>query len=148
MNWNVKKFEELKCEEIYKILQIRNKIFIVEQKCVYQDCDGKDKKSYHLYLEDKGEIISYLRILPRKVSYNEVSIGRVLVNKNYRGTGIARKMMIEAINFIEKNLGEKEIKIQAQCYLIHFYKSLGFKEISNEYLEDNIPHIDMLYKKS
>lgn len=148
MNWNVKKFEELKCEEIYKILQIRNKIFIVEQKCAYQDCDGKDKKSYHLYLEDKGEIISYLRILPRKVSYNEVSIGRVLVNKNYRGTGIARKMMIEAINFIEKNLGEKEIKIQAQCYLIDFYKSLGFKEISNEYLEDNIPHIDMLYKKS
>lgn len=148
MNWNVKKFEELKCKEIYKILQIRNKIFIVEQKCVYQDCDGKDKKYYHLYLEDKGEIISYLRILPRKVSYNEVSIGRVLVNKNYRGTGIARKMMIEAINFIEKNLGEKEIKIQAQCYLIDFYKSLGFKEISNEYLEDNIPHIDMLYKKS
>ena len=148
MNWNVKKFEELKCEEIYKILQIRNKIFIVEQKCAYQDCDGKDKKSYHLYLEDKGEVISYSRILLRKVSYNEVSIGRVLVNKNYRGTGIARKMMIEAINFIEKNLGEKEIKIQAQCYLIHFYKSLGFKEISNEYLEDNIPHIDMLYKKS
>ncbi|MCG4580112.1 GNAT family N-acetyltransferase [Clostridium cochlearium] len=148
MNWNVKKFEELKCEEIYKILQIRNKIFIVEQKCAYQDCDGKDKKSYHLYLEDKGEIISYSRILPRKVSYNEVSIGRVLVNKNYRGMGIARKMMIKAINFIEKNLGEKEIKIQAQCYLIDFYKSLGFKEISNEYLEDNIPHIDMLYKKS
>lgn len=148
MNWHVKKFEELECEEIYKVLQIRNKIFIVEQKCAYQDCDGKDKNSYHLYLEDKGEIISYSRILPRKVSYNEVSIGRVLVNKNYRGMGIAKKMMIKAINFIEKNLGEKEIKIQAQCYLIDFYKSLGFKEISNEYLEDNIPHIDMLYKKS
>ncbi|AAO35741.1 acetyltransferase [Clostridium tetani] len=148
MNWHVKKFKELKCEEIYKILQIRNKIFIVEQKCAYQDCDDRDKKSYHVYVEDKGEIVSYLRILPRKVSYNEVSIGRVLVNKNYRGKGIAREMMIKAINFIEKNLGEKEIKIQAQCYLINFYKSLGFKEISNEYLEDNIPHIDMLYKKS
>lgn len=148
LNWHVKKFKELKCEEIYKILQIRNKIFIVEQKCAYQDCDDRDKKSYHVYVEDKGEIVSYLRILPRKVSYNEVSIGRVLVNKNYRGKGIAREMMIKAINFIEKNLGEKEIKIQAQCYLINFYKSLGFKEISNEYLEDNIPHIDMLYKKS
>ncbi|RXM58903.1 GNAT family N-acetyltransferase [Clostridium tetani] len=148
MNWHVKKFKELKCEEIYKILQIRNKIFIVEQKCAYQDCDDRDKKSYHVYVEDKGEIVSYLRILPRKISYNEVSIGRVLVNKNYRGKGIAREMMIKAINFIEKNLGEKEIKIQAQCYLINFYKSLGFKEISNEYLEDNIPHIDMLYKKS
>ncbi|BDR64098.1 GNAT family N-acetyltransferase [Clostridium tetani] len=129
MNWHVKKFKELKCEEIYKILQIRNKIFIVEQKCAYQDCDDRDKKSYHVYVEDKGEIVSYLRILPRKVSYNEVSIGRVLVNKNYRGKGIAREMMIKAINFIEKNLGEKEIKIQAQCYLINFYKSLGFKEI-------------------
>ncbi|QBD86012.1 GNAT family N-acetyltransferase, partial [Clostridium tetani] len=147
MNWHVKKFKELRCEEIYKILQIRNEVFIVEQKCAYQDCDGKDKKSYHLYLEDKGEILCYLRILPKKVSYNEVSIGRVLVNKNYRGKGIAKEMMIKAINFIEKNLNEKEIKIQAQCYLFNFYKSLGFKEISNEYLEDNIPHIDMLYKK-
>lgn len=102
MNWHVKKFKELKCEEIYKILQIRNKIFIVEQKCAYQDCDDRDKKSYHVYVEDKGEIVSYLRILPRKVSYNEVSIGRVLVNKNYRGKGIAREMMIKAINFIKK----------------------------------------------
>lgn len=146
MNWQLKKFEELKCEEIYKILKIRNEVFIVEQKCAYQDCDGKDENSYHLYLEDEGKIISYLRILKKGISYNEISIGRVLVNKNYRCKGISRKMMLKAINFIEESLSETEIKIQAQSYLVNFYRSLGFKETSNEYLEDNIPHMDMLKK--
>lgn len=147
MNWELKKFKELKVEEIYKILELRNEVFIVEQQCAYQDCDGKDENAYHLYLQDNGEIIAYLRILKKGVSFDEISIGRVLVRKNYRGKGISREMMLKAINFIELNLNEKEIKIQAQSYLVNFYKSLGFKETSNEYLEDNIPHIDMLYKK-
>ncbi|WP_434301945.1 GNAT family N-acetyltransferase [Clostridium botulinum] len=147
MNWELKKFEELKAEEIYKILEIRNEVFIVEQQCAYQDCDGKDENAHHLYLQDNDKIIAYLRILNKEVSYDEISIGRVLVHKNYRGKGISREMMLKAINFIELNLNEKEIKIQAQSYLINFYESLGFKETSNEYLEDNIPHIDMLYKK-
>lgn len=147
MNWELKKFKELKVEEIYKILELRNEVFIVEQKCAYQDCDGKDENAYHLYLQDNGKIIAYLRILKKGVSFDEISIGRVLVNKNYRGKGISREMMLKAISFIELNLNEKEIKIQAQSYLVNFYKSLGFKETSNEYLEDNIPHIDMLYKK-
>ncbi|MBZ9615120.1 GNAT family N-acetyltransferase [Clostridium estertheticum] len=147
MNWELKKFEELKVEEIYKILEIRNEIFIVEQQCDYQDCDGKDENAYHLYLQDNGKIIAYLRILKKGVSYDEISIGRVLVQKNYRGKGRSRELMLKAINFIELKLNEKEIKIQAQSYLVNFYGSLGFKETSNEYLEDNIPHIDMLYKK-
>lgn len=147
MNWELKKFEELKVEEIYKILEIRNEVFIVEQQCVYQDCDGKDESAYHLYLKDNNKIIAYLRILKKGVSFDEISIGRVLVHKNYRGKGISREMMLKAINFIELNLNEKEIKIQAQSYLVNFYGSLGFREVSNEYLEDNIPHIDMLYKK-
>ncbi|MBU3159598.1 GNAT family N-acetyltransferase [Clostridium frigoris] len=147
LNWQLKKFEEVKSEEIYNILKIRNEVFIVEQQCAYQDCDDKDKKSYHLYLQEEGEIISYLRILEKGISFDEVSIGRVLVNKNYRFKGIARAMMLKAIEFIEQSLSEAVIKIQAQAYLVDFYVSLGFKETSNEYLEDNIPHIDMLYKK-
>ncbi|MCB2362080.1 GNAT family N-acetyltransferase [Clostridium estertheticum] len=148
MNWELKKFEELKVEEIYKILEIRNQVFIVEQQCAYQDCDGKDENAYHLYLQDNGKIIAYLRILKKGISFDEISIGRVLVHENYRGKGISREMMLKAINFIELNLNEEEIKIQAQSYLVNFYGSLGFKETSNEYLEDNIPHIDMFYKKS
>jgi ElaA protein len=147
LNWELKKFKELKVEEIYKILEIRSEVFIVEQQCAYQDCDGKDKNAYHLYLQDNDKIIAYLRILNKGVSYDEISIGRVLVHKNYRSKGISREMMLKAINFIELNLNEKEIKLQAQSYLVNFYGSLGFKETSNEYLEDNIPHIDMLYKK-
>ena len=147
MDWKLKKFEDLKFEEIYNILKIRNEVFIVEQRCAYQDCDEKDKKSFHLYLEDEGVIVSYLRILEKGVSFNEVSIGRVLVNKNYRSQGISREMMLKAIHFIEQSLNETQIKIQAQSYLVNFYGSLGFKESSNEYLEDNIPHIEMLYNK-
>lgn len=147
MNWNIKKFNQLKGEEIYKILALRNKIFIVEQECPYLDCDGKDLNSYHLFSEENGEVIAYLRILQKGVSYDEISIGRVSVKKIYRGKGIAREMMLKAIGFIENNLKEDAIKIQAQAYLIDFYSSLGFKAVSEEYLEDNIPHIDMLYKK-
>ena len=148
MNWKLKKYKELNGEEIYKILKSRNKVFVVEQQCIYQDCDGKDENAYHLYLEDKNEIIAYLRILEKGISYDEASIGRVLVSENYRGKGISKEMLLRAINFIEQHLNETEIKISAQSYLVNFYRSLGFKEVSNEYLEDNIPHIDMLYKRS
>lgn len=147
MNWNIKKFNEFKAEEIYKILELRNEIFIVEQECAYLDCDSKDLNSYHLFSEENGEIIAYLRILEKGVSYDEISIGRVSVKKSYRGKGIAREMLLKAIKFIEDNLKEDTIKIQAQAYLIDFYSNLGFKAVSEEYLEDNIPHIDMIYKK-
>ncbi|WP_411682723.1 GNAT family N-acetyltransferase [Clostridium thailandense] len=147
MNWNIKKFSQLKVEELYKILALRNKVFIVEQECAYLDCDDKDFNSYHLFSEEDGELVAYVRILEKGVSYDEISIGRVMVNKNYRGKGISREMMLKAIEFIEKTLKETTIKIQAQAYLLDFYNSLGFKGVSEEYLEDNIPHIDMLYKK-
>lgn len=147
MNWKIKKFNELNVEEIYKILALRNEVFIVEQECPYLDCDDKDLNSYHLFSEENGEIVAYLRILEKGVSYDEISIGRVAVKKIYRGKGISRKMIMKAIEFIENNLSEDTIKIQAQAYLLNFYSSLGFKAVSQEYLEDNIPHIDMLYKK-
>ncbi|NMM63151.1 GNAT family N-acetyltransferase [Clostridium sp. P21] len=148
MEWKLKKFEELTNEELYKVLQLRNDVFIVEQQCPYEDCDGRDKESYHLFLEDKDNIVAYSRILKKGVSYDEVSIGRVVVNKNYRGKSIARELLIKAIKFIEETLKETEIRIGAQAYLIGFYESLGFKAVSSEYLEDEIPHLEMLYKKS
>lgn len=144
MNWKLKRFNELTVEEIYNILALRNEVFIVEQECAFLDCDNKDLNSYHLFFEENGEIVAYLRILKKGVSYDQVSIGRVVVKKNYRGKGISRKMMLKAIEFIENNLKENTIKIQAQVYLLNFYSSLGFKAVSEEYLEDNIPHIDMM----
>jgi ElaA protein len=143
----MKKFNELNVKEIYEILKLRNQVFIVEQQCPYLDCDGKDMKAYHLFQENNNEIAAYLRILEKGVSYNEISIGRVLVNSKYRGKGLARQMMKEAIEFINDQLNESNIRIEAQAYLIDFYKSFGFKQVSQVFLEDNIPHIEMLYIK-
>lgn len=148
MTWKMKKFNELNTREVYEILKLRNEVFIVEQKCPYADCDGKDMKAYHLFLDNGGEIAAYLRILKRGVFYDEISIGRVLVNSKYRGRGFAREMMEKAIRFVQEQLNENEIRIEAQAYLIDFYKSFGFKQVSQVFLEDNIPHIEMLYKES
>ncbi len=147
MNYNIKKFSELENNELYKILELRCEVFVVEQNCAYNDVDNKDQDAYHLLLEDNKKIIAGLRILKKGVSYDQISIGRVVVSKTHRGLGIAKEMMLKAIEFIENDLNEKEIKISAQAYLIEFYKSIGFVEVSQVYLEDDIPHIDMLYKK-
>ncbi|GAA0126618.1 MULTISPECIES: GNAT family N-acetyltransferase [Clostridium] len=145
MNFIVKKFDELKLEELYEILKLRNQVFVVEQNCPYQDCDDKDKKSYHIFLKDGKEVCSYVRVLHKGVSYDEVSIGRVVVSPKHRKGGLGRKNMLEAIDFIKNILKEDKIRISAQEYLIEFYKSLGFEPVSEVYLEDNIPHIEMLW---
>ena len=147
MKYEIKEFNNLNIEELYQILKVRCEVFIVEQQCPYQDIDEKDKKSYHLMVKNNNEIIGYLRIIEKNVSYDEISIGRVLVKKEYRKNKVAQNMMKEAILFIEKELGEETIRISAQKYLINFYKNLGFKETSEEYLEDDIPHIEMMYSK-
>lgn len=146
MNWKIKSFEELKNKELYNILNLRSEVFVVEQECPFNDCDGNDENCYHLYLEENEEILAYLRIVEKGISYDEISIGRVVVSKDARGRGIARKLMLKGIEFIKKELNENEIRISAQAYLVDFYKSLGFEEVSEVYLEDNIPHIEMLYK--
>jgi ElaA protein len=145
MNFKIKKFTELTNEEIYEILRLRSEVFVVEQQCIYEDCDGKDNSSYHLFLEHNGKILAYLRILEKGISYNEISIGRVLVREEYRGKGFSKDLMVRAIEFIENHLKEKVIRISAQMYLLNFYSSFGFVKVSEGYLEDNIPHIEMLY---
>lgn len=147
MNFQLKMFDELSGKEVYEILKSRNEVFVLEQQCIYQDCDDKDKNAYHLFAEDNGEIIAYLRILKKGIAYDEISIGRVLVRKEYRKKGLARQSMLKAIDFIENDLNEKSIRISAQQYLIDFYGSLGFKVVSEMYLEDSLPHQEMLYEK-
>lgn len=144
MNFQLKTFNELTTTELYNILKERTDVFVVEQHCPYPEVDGKDVQSYHLFKEEKGEIIAYLRILPPGVSCIEVSIGRVLVKKEYRGQKLAKQILKESLRFITDELKEKTVKIQAQEYLRDFYRSFGFEVISETYLEDGIPHIDML----
>ncbi|MEB9370558.1 GNAT family N-acetyltransferase [Bacillus cereus] len=147
MSWNLKKFDELTNIELYNLLKERILVFVVEQNCPYPEVDGKDPFSYHLFKEDNGEIIAYLRIVPAGVSYQEISIGRVFVKKEYRGQGIAEELLKKGLDFIQNELKEKTVKIQAQDYLRKFYSSFGFQTISQTYLEDNIPHVDMLLQR-
>ena len=147
MNFILKTFDQLTNNELYNILKERTAVFVVEQNCPYLEVDGKDLQSYHLYIEENDEIIAYLRILPRGVSYEELSIGRVLVKKEHRGKKLGHQLMAFALQFIQNELNETTIKIQAQAYLLNFYASFGFQAISEIYLDDNIPHIDMLLRK-
>ena len=144
MNCELKKFNQLTTKELYEILRVRAEVFVVEQTCVYQDLDMKDQDSWHLFLEDGDEIIAYLRILNKGVSYPEIAIGRVLTKDTQRKKGLAREMMRKAIKFIETELKENTILISAQVYLMKFYESLGFKAVSEIYLEDGIEHIEMV----
>lgn len=143
MEYIFKKFSELTTEELYDILKLRNQVFIIEQKCIYQDCDGRDKDSIHLFIREKEIIVAYLRIPARGISYKDISIGRVVVDPNYRNRGLARLLLVRSIEYIRDVLNENKIVISAQLYLKSFYESLGFIAISDTYLEDNIPHIEM-----
>ncbi len=146
MKFKIKHFNELNTDILYKILKTRIDVFVVEQNCPYAECDNKDQQSYHLYYEENGEIAAYLRILPAGLSYREPSIGRVLVADKFRRLGYAEKMMKTAADFIKEEFAANSIRISAQEYLNDFYQSLGYKNVSKVYLEDDIPHIEMLLK--
>lgn len=146
MEWFIKSFDELSKDELYDILKKRIDVFVVEQDCPYEEIDDRDKQSYHIFLKEDEKILAYSRILEAGISFEEASIGRVLVDKNVRGNGLACDMMNRAINFITNNLRYNIIRISAQEYLIGFYENLGFKKVSNVYLEDDIPHVEMVYQ--
>lgn len=147
MNWKLKSFNELSTHELYGILQVRTQVFVVEQECPYLEVDGKDLHAYHLYKEENGKVVAYARLLPAGVSYKEASIGRVLVKDDYRGKGLASELVKRGLDFIHDELGERTVKIQAQEYLREFYGSFGFRAITETYLDDGIPHVDMILQK-
>lgn len=145
ITWTTNAFKDLSVDEYWEILHLRTEIFVVEQDCPYQEVDEKDKKSFHIYgRAENGEVIATSRIVLPGVSYDEVSIGRVALKKEYRGKGIADDMMLETLRFIENEFGKMPIRISAQEYLINFYGKHGFIQIGEGYLEDNIPHVEML----
>ena len=140
----IKRFEALTTNELYAILRLRSEVFVVEQDCVYQDLDDKDKKALHVMGWYDNTIVAYTRIFDVKLYFNEASIGRVVVNKKYRSKGFGIDIMIASINAIKKHYNQTQIKISAQTYLIKFYNNLGFKEQGKPYLEDGIPHTAMI----
>ncbi|PRD48705.1 GNAT family N-acetyltransferase [Sphingobacterium haloxyli] len=140
----IKAFKELDTTELYQILKLRNEVFIVEQCCPYQDIDEKDLISYHLMCFVNDNLAGYTRLLPAGVSYDEVSIGRVVVGPHFRGLKLGKQLMEKSISSCKELFGSSTIRIGAQVYLIKFYNALGFAEIGKPYDEDGIPHIEMI----
>lgn len=140
----IKRFKALTTNELYAILRLRSEVFVVEQDCVYQDLDDKDKKALHVIGWYGNTIVAYTRVFDVKLYFNEASIGRVVVDKKHRSKGFGIDIMNASIDAIEKHYNQTQIKISAQTYLIKFYNNLGFKVQGKPYLEDGIPHTAMI----
>ena len=144
LSWEWKSFSELKRDELYDILRFRQEIFVVEQKSWYLDADGLDQSSLHLLVLDKGILIGYLRLTPPGKKYSETSVGRVSIDKGYRGEKLGDHLLIMGIEKGKEAYGSGSYRISAQEYLISYYEKHGFKVQGNPYDEDGIPHIEML----
>ena len=138
----VKRFYELTLDELYEILKARAEVFVVEQNCAYQDLDEVDKEAYHVYLREEGRIVAYLRVLDKEKRYDEVSLGRVITIK--RRCGYGTQVMKAGIEVAREKFGAKKIKIGAQVQAKPFYEQVGFRQISDEYMEEGIPHVYMI----
>jgi len=145
--WTVKSFADLAPAELYQILQLRIDVFMLEQNCLYPECDNKDYPSSHLFGVCDGKIVAYARLVPAGVSYDDLSIGRVVVHKGYRKFGLGKVLMRQAMEYWNDTAPQGHIRISGQLYLKRFYEELGFEQVSDMYLEDDIPHIEMLLKK-
>lgn len=144
ISWKIKTWEQLKTNELYSILKLRSKVFVVEQNCVYQDIDDKDKLAIHIFGFVERKIIAYSRLFNKKEYFKETSFGRAVVESANRGKGIGDMLVEKSLLTIKEKYKEQKVKISAQAHLVNFYKKHGFKTIGKEYLEDGIPHIAML----
>jgi len=144
ISWHSKSFTELTNNELYEILALRTEVFVVEQNCPYQECDGNDQISTHFYGTLRNKIVAYVRILPAGVIYDSLSIGRVVTSPSIRGKGIGYELMAKAIRHCAQQFGRGKITISAQEHLEKYYGKLGFIKASEMYFEDDIPHIKMI----
>lgn len=141
MDLTVKRFEELDINELYEILKLRVDVFVVEQNCPYPELDDKDKSAWHVYIREDGKITAYLRVLDPGVSFDTAAIGRVI--STCRRCGLGTKLLQEGIRVARERMNADAIKIEAQTYARAFYELQGFRQTSEEFLEDGIPHIEM-----
>ena len=143
LTFKIKRFNELSLSNLYRILQLRSEVFVVEQNCIYQDIDGKDEKALHVLGFYNEEIVAYTRIFDKGYYFDEVSIGRVVTSPKIREKKWGHDLMKVSIETVEKEFKTSEITISAQEHLKRFYEAHQFKQTSEMYLEDDIPHIQM-----
>lgn len=140
-----KAFKQLTVDELYELLRVRSEVFVVEQNCVYQDLDGDDQQSIHLWLTVEDKVVALARVCPAGTHMKEISIGRVITTE--RGKGFGKQIMLHAIDAAIEEFDAKLIDIEAQEYARGFYESVGFKQSSDAFMLDGISHIRMTWKK-
>ncbi|MCC3217305.1 GNAT family N-acetyltransferase [Chryseobacterium sp. X308] len=146
MIWKIKTFDEFTVPELYAVLKARIDVFVIEQNCPYPDLDNYDQKAVHIWAEEEGQVLAYCRIFDKGIKYNETSIGRVLTTELARGKSLGKQLIQYAVETIENRFHTSEIKISAQDYLLRFYSGFGFVDTGKKYLEDDIPHTEMIRK--
>ena len=141
-----KSFRELTVDELYELLRVRSEVFVVEQDCVYQDLDGDDQSSLHLWLTVDDKVVALARVCPAGTHMKEISIGRVITTE--RGKGYGKQIMLHAIDAAIEHFDARRIDIEAQEYARGFYERVGFRQSSEPFMLDNIPHIQMTWEKT
>ena len=144
IQWQWKRFSDLSAPQLYAVCAVREAVFVVEQSCPYQELDGLDFDAMHLIGWSGSEIAAYLRVLEPGVRYAEPSIGRVLTSKAFRGTGVGHMLVAMSLEYIDRQHPGRDVRISAQAHLERFYGRFGFEAVSERYLEDDIPHVEML----
>ncbi|MEL6263467.1 MAG: GNAT family N-acetyltransferase [Cyanobacteria bacterium J06626_6] len=148
INWIWKDFSALTADELYDLLRLRQQIFILEQQCLYLDIDGLDECAWHLLaMNGAGELVGYLRVVAPEKKYAEPSMGRVLIRQDVRGKGLGSRLVDRGIQYVRSQFSIESIRISAQLHLRAFYERFGFQSMGEPYLEDGIPHIEMLLAK-
>ena len=146
MYWQWCRLDELTTAQLYAVLSAREAVFVLEQNCAYQELDGLDLEAMHLIAWDgeSHEVAAYLRVLAPGIKYAEPAIGRVLTSQKFRNQGLGRTLVSTGLTHVEKTYPGHAVRISAQAHLEQFYRSLGFEVTSEPYLEDGIPHVEML----
>ncbi len=148
IQWQWKTFNELSLNELYDIMKVRQTVFVLEQDCIYQDLDDLDQKSWHLTgwnnsASTSPQLVAYLRVVFPNYKYQEPSIGRVLTIQKFRGQGLGKELLNQALLKIAQEYPNQAIKISAQQHLHNLYAQFGFTQSSEPYDEDGIMHIEM-----
>lgn len=140
-----KTFQQLTTDELYELLRVRSDVFVVEQNCVYQDMDYDDQQSIHLWLTEEDQVVALARVCPAGTHMPDISIGRVITTQ--RGKGYGKQIMLHAIDAAIEHFNATVITIEAQEYAKGFYEQVGFRQSSDTFMLDGIPHIKMTWTK-
>jgi ElaA protein len=143
MEWHCRDFAALELDQLYGILKLRLAVFVIEQRCFYQDLDGLDQQALHVFASDGGEVVAAARVFAPGVREESVVIGRVLTATAQRNTGLGKELMARTLAAIEARWGKVRIRLNAQKYVERFYAGFGFERAGDDFLEDDIPHLPM-----